>query len=131
MSYLVNLKKIADERGTLVPIEAYRQVPFEIKRIYYLTGLRSDFPRGFHAHKKLKQFAICLTGSCRFVMDDGKKREEFILSDSNTGILIDTLIWHEMHDFSSDCVLLVLASDFYDESDYIREYSDFKKRIGE
>jgi dTDP-4-dehydrorhamnose 3,5-epimerase-like enzyme len=129
MGYLVNLKSIGDERGMLVPIEATKQVPFEIKRIYYLTGLKKDLPRGFHAHLKIRQLAICLSGSCRFVMDDGKKIEEFTLSDPKTGIFIDTMIWHEMHDFSCDCVLLILASDYYDENDYIRDYDEFKKAV--
>jgi dTDP-4-dehydrorhamnose 3,5-epimerase-like enzyme len=127
--YLVPLKEFGDERGNLVSIEAMRTIPFNIKRTYYLTNLKMDEPRGFHAHKKLKQFAICLKGSCRFVMEDENSRKEFVLNKSNQGIKIDPMVWHEMHDFSQDCVLLVLADDYYDEADYIRSYEEFKKAI--
>ena len=73
--------------------------------------------------------AICVSGSCRFIMDDGKTKEEFTLARSDQAILIDPMVWHEMHDFSSDCVLLVMADDFYDESDYIRDYETFTKAV--
>ncbi len=128
-SYLVQLKGMGDERGLLVAIEAKKTIPFEIKRTYYLTGLKKDHPRGFHAHKKLQQLAICLKGSCRFIMDNGKQKEEFIINNPTTGVTIDPMIWHEMHDFSEDCVLMVLASDYYDESDYIRNYETFKELV--
>lgn len=127
MDCLVDLKRCGDERGLLVPIEAMREIPFEIKRIYYLINLKNDHPRGFHAHKKIKQFAICLSGSCRFIMDTGTEKTEFMLTSPLTGIRIDPMVWHEMHDFSSDCILLILASDYYDESDYIRNYQEFRK----
>lgn len=126
---ILQLKGLGDERGLLVAIEATKTIPFEILRTYYLTNLKKDHPRGFHAHKKLRQFAICLKGSCCFVMDDGSVREEYLLANPTSGILIEPMIWHEMHDFSEDCVLLVLASDYYDESDYIRKYDDFKKSV--
>lgn len=126
---ILPVNSFADERGILSTIESGRTVPFDIKRVYFLAKLKSDEPRGFHAHKELNQFAICLSGSCRFIMDDGKEKKEFILNNSNKGILIEKLVWHEMHDFSDDCVLLVLASDHYLESDYIRNYEDFKKAV--
>jgi len=124
-----NLKGIKDERGLLVAVEGLKTIPFEIKRAYYLLDLKEDFARGFHAHKELVQFAVCLKGSCRFVMDSGISRDEYLLDKPQKGILIEPMIWHEMHDFSSDCVLLVFASDYYDESDYIRDYHEFKKRF--
>jgi dTDP-4-dehydrorhamnose 3,5-epimerase-like enzyme len=127
MDCLVNLKALGDERGLLVAIESLKQIPFNFERVYYLTGLMKEFPRGFHAHKQIKQFAVCLSGSCRFVMDDGNQKKEFLMNSPAKGIVIDTMVWHEMHDFSENCILLVLASHHYDENDYIRNYEEFKK----
>lgn len=126
---IYDLKGFKDERGLLVAIEGLKTIPFEIKRTYYLVDLKKDYARGFHAHKELIQFAVCLRGSCRFVMDDGVNKTEYLLDSPQKGILIEPMIWHEMHDFSSNCVLLVFASDHYNESDYIRDYQDFKMRI--
>ena len=126
---IVKLNCFGDDRGNLVPVEAMKTLPFEIKRVYYLFDLKTDFPRGFHAHKQLKQFAICLRGSCDFVMDDGREKCTYSLSNPREGILIDKMIWHEMHNFSNDCLLTVFASDYYEESDYIRDYSDFQKQV--
>ncbi|TDB60650.1 sugar 3,4-ketoisomerase [Photorhabdus khanii] len=122
---LIDFKILGDERGQLISLEGNKNIPFEIKRVYYIFGTKSDVARGFHAHKKLKQIAICISGNCRFILDNGKKREEIILDTSHIGILIDPMAWHEMHDFSEDCILMVLADDIYDESDYIRDYKDF------
>jgi len=121
----VELAPLGDGRGGLVSIEQLQMIPFEIKRVYYLYGMKGDTPRGFHAHKELNQFAICITGSCRMILDNGLNKEEVVLASPVKGVLIDKMIWHEMHDFSDDCVLLVLASDHYDESDYIRKYNEF------
>ncbi len=126
---LMDLKGHTDGRGLLVALESNKSVPFDIKRIYYLTDLKKSEPRGFHAHKNLKQVAICLQGSCRFILDDGKTREEFILSSATQGLLIEEMYWREMDQFSDGCVILVLASELYDESDYIRDYNEFKKRV--
>ncbi|AHC34407.1 MULTISPECIES: FdtA/QdtA family cupin domain-containing protein [unclassified Pseudomonas] len=122
---LVDLQVLGDERGQLVVLEAQKNVPFDIKRVYFLMGTRPGVSRGFHAHRELLQAAICVSGQCRMLMNDGLKIEEVILNSSSKAIFIDKMIWHEMHDFSSDCVLLVLASDFYNEQDYIRDYSEF------
>lgn len=126
---LMDLKGFTDGRGLLVALESNKSVPFDIKRIYYLTDLKKSEPRGFHAHKNLKQVAICLQGSCRFILDDGKTREEFVLSSPTQGLLIEEMYWREMDQFSEGCVILVLASELYDESDYIRDYNEFKKRV--
>ncbi len=126
---LMDLKGFSDGRGLLVALESNKSVPFDIKRIYYLTDLKKSEPRGFHAHKSLKQVAICLQGSCRFILDDGKSREEFVLSSPTQGLLIEEMYWREMDQFSDSCVILVLASELYDESDYIRDYNEFKKRV--
>ncbi len=126
---LMDLKGFTDGRGLLVALESNKSIPFDIKRIYYLTDLKKSEPRGFHAHKNLKQVAICLQGSCRFILDDGKAREEFTLSSPTQGLLIEEMYWREMDQFSEGCVILVLASELYDESDYIRDYNEFKKWV--
>ena len=120
-----NFPPLGDDRGSLVALEAHKTVPFEIKRVYYIFGTQSGVARGFHAHRNLKQVAICVTGKCRMVLDDGATREEAWLDSPIKGLIIGNLVWREMHDFSADCVLLVLASEHYDETDYIRNYDDF------
>ncbi|MBE0494763.1 MAG: WxcM-like domain-containing protein [Thiomicrospira sp.] len=126
---IVNFQPLGDERGSLVALEANKSVPFEIKRVYYIFGTKEGVSRGFHAHCNLKQVAVCVTGSCRFVLDNGKQREEVLLDCSTKGLIIEDLTWREMHDFSPDCVLLVLASEHYDENDYIRDYNEFLKVV--
>ena len=121
----INFASLGDERGSLVALESGKTVPFEIKRVYYIFGTQPGVARGFHAHRKLQQVAVCVTGKCRMVLDDREKREEVWLDSPNKGLVIAEMVWREMHDFSSDCVLLVLASEHYDESDYIRLYSNF------
>ena len=123
----ISLKPLGDERGSLVALESNKNVPFDIKRVYYIFGTKEGVSRGFHAHRNLKQVAVCVTGSCRFVLDNGKSREEIILDSATTGLVIEGLTWREMHDFSQDCVLLVLASEHYDKADYIRDYQKFLK----
>lgn len=120
-----NFKSKGDSRGELVILESLRDIPFDVKRIYYLKNLDFHKPRGFHAHKQLKQVATCITGSCKMLLDNGTQRETVEMKANSEGVLIDSMIWHEMFDFSSDCIFLVLANDYYDESDYIRDYSEF------
>lgn len=126
----ITFPPLGDDRGSLVALEANKTVPFEIKRVYYIFGTQQGVARGFHAHHNLKQVAVCVTGKCRMILDDGKNREEAWLDSPTKGLLIGDLIWREMHDFSEDCVLLVLASEHYDEADYIRNYNDFKLEVG-
>lgn len=126
---IVNFPPLGDDRGSLVALEAHKSVPFEIKRVYYIFGTKEGVSRGFHAHRNLKQVAVCVTGSCRFVLDNGKQREEVLLDCATKGLIIEDLTWREMHDFSPDCVLLVLASEYYDENDYIRNYNEFIKVV--
>ncbi|MGE8546981.1 MAG: sugar 3,4-ketoisomerase [Alcaligenes sp.] len=121
----VRFTALGDERGSLVALEGTKSVPFPIKRVYYLFATKEGVARGFHAHINLRQVAICVTGSCRMVLDDGCRREEVLLRSPVQGVLLREMVWREMHDFSPDCVLLVLASEHYDESDYIRNYQDF------
>ncbi|BCX51233.1 dTDP-6-deoxy-3,4-keto-hexulose isomerase [Comamonas testosteroni] len=120
---------LGDDRGSLVALEGEKSVPFSIRRVYYLMATKPGVSRGFHAHKKLQQVAVCIAGRCRMVLDDGQKREEVWLDSSIKGIGLPAMVWHEMHDFSPDCVLLVLASENYDEADYIRSYEDFLRLI--
>jgi len=116
---------LGDERGQLFAMEGARSIPFEIKRVYYMTGMKPDLPRGFHAHRALRQVVVCVAGRCRIVLDDGERRDSIWLDSPAKGLLIDRSVWREMHDFSEDCVLVVLASDYYDEADYIRSYEEF------
>ncbi|AXQ99048.1 sugar 3,4-ketoisomerase [Pseudoalteromonas piscicida] len=125
----ISLNTLGDERGTLTVVEALKTLPFDIKRVYYLKNLVANIPRGFHAHYKLQQFAICLAGSCEMVFDDGVSRELKLIDSSSEGVLIPPMVWHEMHNFTEDCIFLVLASDLYDENDYIRDYQNFMKVI--
>ena len=124
----VDFQILGDDRGSLVAIEQGdgNVIPFEIKRVYYIYKTSQGVSRGFHAHRNLQQVAICVSGSCRMVLDNGSVREEVVLDCPTRGVLIQGLLWREMHDFSENCVLLVLASEHYNESDYIRDYSCFK-----
>lgn len=126
---IIDFPVLGDERGALVALEANRHIPFDIKRVYYIYDTAQGVARGFHAHKALKQVAICLKGSCRFVMDNGKDKQDVILATPDKGLLIDVMQWHEMYDFSADCVLMVLANDIYDEGDYIRDYEAFCNEV--
>lgn len=121
----ISFPLIGDQSGSLVALEAERNVPFIIKRIYYIFSVQAGVARGFHAHRNLKQVVICLSGRCRIVLDNGSQRQETWLDSPTKGLVIDDLVWREMHDFSEDCVLLVLASEYYDEADYIRNYDEF------
>jgi dTDP-4-dehydrorhamnose 3,5-epimerase-like enzyme len=125
----IDFPPLGDERGSLVALEAHKTVPFDVKRVYYIFGTKPGVSRGFHAHRALQQVSVCVTGKCRMVLDDGQRREDVWLDSPTKGLLIGDLVWREMHDFSPDCVLLVLASEFYDETDYIRSYDEFKRVV--
>jgi len=126
---LINFRGIGDQRGHLTVLEEGTEIPFSVQRIYYLTATIEGVSRGFHAHKMLEQVAVCVAGSCEMVLDDGLKRETILLDSSDTGVYIGNLVWREMHDFSKDCVLLVLANNLYDENDYIRSYKTFLELV--
>ena len=127
---LIDLGTLGDDRGLLVAIEGQKTVPFAIKRVYYIFNTAHGVSRGFHAHKELVQVAVCVKGSCKMLLDDGNSKEEVILDSPSKAVLIDKMVWHEMHEFSEDCVLLVLASEHYDEADYIRDYQEFEQLLG-
>lgn len=125
----IDFPALGDERGSLVALESEKTVPFSIKRVYYIFGTNAGVSRGFHAHKRLQQVALCITGKCRMILDDGRQRDEVWLDSPNKGLIIGDLVWREMHDFSEDCVLLVLASEHFDEDDYMRDYDEFKSQV--
>lgn len=115
-----------DERGSLIALEGNKNIPFEIKRVYYIFNTKEGVRRGYHAHKTLEQVLIATNGKCKILLDDGYERQTVELNQPNIGLYIGPRIWREMYDFSPGCVLMVLASDMYDESDYIRKYEEFK-----
>ena len=129
-----SLKKLeikGDETGSLIAIESGKNINFDIKRVYYIFDTKSDIVRGKHAHQNLKQLLICVSGSCKILLDNGIKKNVVELSSPNEGVYINDLIWREMYDFSQDCVLLVLADNLYDEDDYVKDYNDFLRLVKE
>lgn len=115
--------------GSIVIAQGERDVPFPIRRVYFLHGVPARQARGAHAHKRLTQIAVCAKGRCRFHLDNGRETADVVLSSPHEGIVLRPMLWREMSEFSPDCVLLVLASDYYDESDYIRSYEEFKRDV--
>lgn len=128
---IVNFQTLGDERGSLIALEENYNTPFAIKRVYYIFDTKEGVRRGYHAHIDLKQMAICVKGSCKFLLDDGVKKEHIELNCPNKGLLIEGLIWREMYDFSEDCVLMVLADEHYNEDDYIRDYNTFLREVND
>ncbi|MDD6628140.1 MAG: FdtA/QdtA family cupin domain-containing protein [Lachnospiraceae bacterium] len=128
---IIELEKHGDERGNLIAIEENKNIPFEIKRVYYMFDTIENVRRGYHAHKELKQLLICVAGSCMIMLDDGKVKEEIVLDRPDKGLILNPGLWREMHDFSEGAVLMVCASEYYDESDYIRDYNDFLEWVKE
>lgn len=114
-----------DDRGQLVALEELKDIPFEIKRVYYMYDTGEGVRRGYHAHKSLEQILICIHGSCKILLDDGTEKAVVELEKPYEGLYVSNAMWREMFDFSPDAVLMVLASEYYDESDYIRNYDDF------
>lgn len=119
-----------DERGQLVALEEQKDIPFQIKRVYYMYDTAVEVHRGFHAHKSLEQILICIHGSCKILLDNGMEKKTVFLEKPYEGLYIANDIWREMYDFSADAVLMVLASDYYLEEDYIRDYNEFLHFIG-
>lgn len=127
---IIDLRKISDPRGNLTVIEGNADVPFDIKRVYYLYDVPGGESRGAHAHKQLYQLIIAASGSFTVTLDDGKNKKSFNLKRSYYGLLVVPGIWRDLDDFSSGSVLLCLASEHYDEKDYIRDYQEFLKFKG-
>lgn len=128
---LLPLQKHGDDRGSLIALEEGINVPFTVRRVYYMYETQKGVRRGFHAHKDLKQLVIAVRGSCRFLLDDGREQIELLLDNPAQGLLVEAMIWREMYDFSEDCVLMVLADALYDEGDYIREKQEFLAHVSQ
>lgn len=118
-----------DERGQLIALEEYNDIPFRIKRVYYMYDTIKGVVRGHHAHKSLEQILVCIHGSCKIRLDDGKEKKVVYLEKPYEGLYVANNIWREMYDFSPDAVLMVLASEIYEEKDYIRDYEEFLKFV--
>lgn len=121
---LLEFKTFGDQRGSLVSLEANKNIPFNIKRVYYIFDTKNDVARGKHAHKNLQQILIAVSGSCKVLVDNKNDKKIFKLNDPTQGLYIQNNVWREMFDFSSDCVLVVLANDYYNKDDYIFNYEE-------
>ena len=127
---LIDLPKITDPRGNLTFAEAQQMVPFDIKRAYWVYDVPAGESRGGHAHKRLRQLLIALSGSFTVTLDNGSESKTVLLNHPWQGLLIDTNVWRTLDDFSSGAVCLVLASEHYEEDDYIYDYNEFLKYVG-
>lgn len=123
----INFSVRGDDRGLLVPMEAVKDVPFAIRRVYAVLKMQGGVLRGAHAHRTLRQVIVALAGSCCVTLSDEREQIVVDLDDPARGLLLEPMVWHEMSNFSSDCVLLVLAAEHYDERDYIRNRQEFVK----
>jgi dTDP-4-dehydrorhamnose 3,5-epimerase-like enzyme len=128
---LIELPKISDPRGNLTFIEGAKHIPFEIKRIYYLYDVPGGAHRAGHAHKKLHQVLVALSGSFDITLDDGFSKTKFHLNRSYQGLYIPAMVWRDIDNFSSGAVCLALASTIYDESEYYRDYDAFRRTVQE
>lgn len=127
---IIKLPKITDYRGNITFIEGQRHVPFPIKRVYYLYDVPGGEARGGHAHRHLEQFIISASGSFDVITDDGCEQTRFHLNRSYYGLYIPPMTWRELENFSSGSVCLVLASEYFDQDDYIRDFDEFKEEVG-
>lgn len=126
---LVELKSFSDDRGQLVVGEFPNSLPFVVKRFFYVSNVSSGEARGIHAHKECHQFLVCVTGSVKAVVDDGFERKEYLLSPGKAGLYMPPLTWGTQYEYSSDAVLIVLASHEYRQEDYIHDYGEFLKIV--
>ena len=127
----IEVPTVRDARGDLSFIEGGSDVPFEIKRVYYLYNVPTGSERGGHAHRKLEQVIFAISGSCRVTVNDGRSQSDFLLNNPRQGLHIGQLIWRTIDSFSQGCVCMVIASQPYDEDDYYRSYEDFLKEVTE
>ncbi len=128
---IIELKKIVDPRGNLTVAQSDEDMPFDIQRVYWVYDVPAGEYRGGHAHKQCKELLVALSGSFHVTLDDGERRETYLLNHPYQGLLIDTGIWRTLDDFSSGAVCLVLASQLFEESDYIREYDEYKGYVAD
>jgi dTDP-4-dehydrorhamnose 3,5-epimerase-like enzyme len=124
-SRIIEIKKLGDEDGLLSVIEGNISLPFDIKRVFYIYGTGQGVRRGYHGHYKTRQALISVSGKCHVYLDNLRRQEDIVLDSPTKVLLLEPNDWHEMHNFTSDCVLLVLASHYYDPQDYIRDYERF------
>ena len=124
---LLNLRNFVEAKGKLTVIEGIKDIPFEIKRVYFIYDVPLGESRGAHAHRELDQFMLCLSGSFEVRADDGNEKKTFELQEPYEGLYIPRLVWTEMYNFSAGSVCLIMASEFYEESDYISNYDEFLK----
>jgi dTDP-4-dehydrorhamnose 3,5-epimerase-like enzyme len=127
---LVDIPQRGDARGGLSVAELGGALPFVVRRVYWIHGTQPGVSRGFHAHKKLHQLCVCVAGSVRMSLFDGRSEESVVLDSNAKGLLVGQGLWREMHDFSPDCVLMVFADAEYDEDDYLRDRQDFIRHAG-
>lgn len=125
----IQLQKHGDSRGMLIALEQDRNVPFVIRRVYYLFATHDGVHRGRHAHRHLNQLAVAVRGSVTFLLDDGSGPVEVVLDDPSYGLQLGSMVWRELYDFSEDCVLMVLADHLYDPDDYITDYDAFLSEV--
>jgi len=125
----IPLQQHGDHRGMLVALEQERNVPFQIRRVYYLYANKREVRRGQHAHRNLLQLAVAVRGSMTFLLDDGNGPMEVTLDHPSQGLILGRMIWREMYNFSDDCVLMVLADQFYEPDDYITDYEMFLQEV--
>jgi len=125
----IQLQKHGDSRGMLIALEQDRNVPFVIRRVYYLFATNGGVHRGRHAHRHLNQLAVAVRGSVTFLLDDGSGPVEVVLDDPSYGLQLGSMVWRELYDFSEDCVLMVLADHLYDPDDYITDYDAFLSEV--
>ncbi len=130
-SGVINLQFFDDfPDGNIIIAEGEKNIPFEMKRVYFINNLfNKKSVRGKHAHKELEQIIFCINGRFTLDLDDGVNKQSIVLEDAHCGIRLGPELWHEMRGFSNDCVILVLASDYYNEDDYIRNYDEFLKFV--
>ena len=128
---ILKLPTALDKRGRATFVSEISDVPFNIRRVYYLYNVPRGKSRGYHVHKREKQLLVAVSGSVDVIMDDGRKRKKIRLDNPSKGLYIPPMIWREFHNFSKDCVMLVIVDDFLNEKEYIRDYEDFKKAISQ
>ncbi|HEY1952403.1 MAG TPA: FdtA/QdtA family cupin domain-containing protein [Gemmatimonadaceae bacterium] len=129
-AHVISLPRKSDARGSLSFVEAQRHIPFQIKRVYYLYGVPAGESRGGHAHRELDQLMIAAAGSFDVVLGDGRNQRRFSLDSPDRGLVVPRMAWREMENFSAGAVCLVLASEYYDEGDYYRDYEEFLRAVG-